>query len=139
MRLSNRFTQANQWIFSGDFLNNTWLAVMLWFGLSVISINTSSESHIYIIAIPMVCVWYLTQPPTKWYNVLFVFALLLTSFSYSDIFTPYVRTHIVRPFSLKALPCFVIWLLISVELYTKQFLKVALDRERIKKSLNNAV
>ena len=105
--------------------------------IAVIIFNTSSESPTYIIAFPMVCVWYLMQQPTKLNNALFIFALLLTCFSYSDIFTPYVRTHIVRPYSLKALPCFVIWIVLSLQLYSKQFLKVDLARERKHKSLEN--
>ncbi len=108
--------------------------------IAVVIFNTSSESPTYIIAFPMVCVWYLMQTPTKINNALFIFALLLTCYSYSDIFTPYVRTHIVRPYSLKALPCFVIWIILSLQLYTKQFLQVDLARKRKNKSaLNDAV
>lgn len=88
--------------------------------------SNGSENPTYIIAFPAVCIWYVIQPPSKWVNAIFVFALLLTSFSYSDIFTPYVRTHLIRPYSLKALPCFVVWLLITWQVYTKQFLKVDL-------------
>ncbi len=106
--------------------------------IAVVIFNTSSESPTYIIAFPMVCVWYLMQPPTKTNNALFIFAIILTCFSYSDIFTPYVRTHIVRPYSLKALPCFVIWIVLSVQLYTKQFLKVDLARQRKNKPVLNA-
>lgn len=108
--------------------------------IAVVIFNTSSESPTYIIAFPMVCVWYLMQTPTKMNNALFIFALLLTCYSYSDIFTPYVRTYIIRPYSLKALPCFVIWIVLSVQIFTKQFLKVDLARERKSKSaLNDAV
>ena len=88
--------------------------------------SNGSENPTYIIAFPAVCIWYVIQPPSKWANAVFVFALLLTSFSYSDIFTPYLRTHFIRPYSLKALPCFVVWLLITGQVYTKQFLKVDL-------------
>ena len=107
--------------------------------IAVVIFNTSSESPTYIIAFPMVCVWYLMQTPSKINNALFIFALVLTCFSYSDIFTPYVRTHIIRPYSLKALPCFLIWIVLSVQLYTKQFLQVDLSRERKNKpGLNDA-
>ena len=98
--------------------------------IAVVIFNTSSESPTYIIAFPMVCVWYLMQTPTKINNALFIFALVLTCFSYSDIFTPYVRTHIIRPYSLKALPCVVIWIVLSLQIFTKRFLQVDLERER---------
>lgn len=89
--------------------------------------TTSAESPTYIIAFPAVCLWFVLQPPAKWVNGVFVFALLLTSFSYSDIFTPYVRDHIIRPYSLKALPCFIVWLIISWQIFNKQFLLVNLS------------
>ena len=88
--------------------------------------SNGSENPTYIIAFPAVCLWFVMQPPSKWANAIFVFALILTSFSYSDIFTPYVREKIIRPYSLKALPCFVVWLLITWQVYTKQFLKLDL-------------
>jgi hypothetical protein len=88
--------------------------------------SNGSENPTYIIAFPAVCIWYVLQPPARWVNAVFVFALLLTSFSYSDIFTPYVRIHFIRPYSLKALPCFVVWVLITWQVYARQFLKVDL-------------
>ena len=91
--------------------------------------TTSAESPTYIIAFPAVCIWFVMQPNTKWVNIVFIFALLLTSFSYSDLFTPYVRDHIIRPYSLKALPCFIVWIIIIVQMWQKQFLQV--DKERL--------
>lgn len=98
--------------------------------------SNGSENPTYIIAFPAVCIWYVIQPPSKWANAVFVFALLLTSFSYSDIFTPYIRIHFIRPYSLKALPCFVVWVLITVQVYTRQFLKVDLLNGLKQRSLN---
>jgi hypothetical protein len=104
--------------------------------ITTIIFTTSAESPTYIIAFPAVCIWFVIQPPSKWVNAVFVFALLLTSFSYSDIFTPYVRDHIVRPYSLKALPCFVLWMIIAYQIFTNQFLKVNLERGLGSKILN---
>lgn len=86
--------------------------------------TTSAEGPTYIIAFPAVCIWWVMQPNKKWVNAFFVFALLLTSFSYSDIFTPYVRERLVRPYSLKVLPCFIMWCIIIVQMFKKQFLQV---------------
>ena len=96
--------------------------------LMTVVFTTSAESPTYIIAFPAVCIWFVMQPPAKWVNYFLVFALLLTSFSYSDIFTPYVREHLVRPYSLKALPCFIMWCIITYQIYKKQFLKIDLSR-----------
>ncbi len=96
--------------------------------LMTVIFTTSAESPTYIIAFPAVCIWYVLQPKEKWVTPFFVFALLLTSFSYSDIFTPYVREHIVRPYSLKALPCFIMWCIIIYQIIKKQFLKIDLGK-----------
>ncbi len=96
--------------------------------LMVVIFSTSSESPTYIIAFPAICLWYLLQNKTKILTAYFIFAFIFTSLSYSDILTPYVRTHIVRPYSLKALPSFITWLIICWQMYTKQFLKVDLNK-----------
>ncbi|MEJ7611717.1 MAG: hypothetical protein WKF88_11110 [Ferruginibacter sp.] len=64
------------------------------------------------------------QPKSKAVNAFFIFAFILTTLSYSDILTPYVRNHIVRPYSLKALPSFITWLIICVQIYRRQFLRI---------------
>ena len=100
--------------------------------------SNGSENPTYIIAFPAVCIWFVIQPPAKWVNALFVFALILTSFSYSDIFTPFVREKIIKPYSLKALPCFVTWLVIIIQVYKKQFLKINLDKGLTIRKLKSA-
>lgn len=84
--------------------------------------STSSESPTYIIAFPAICIWYMIQPATKWNNALFIFALVVCSFSHSDVFTPWVRHHIAVPYALKAFPCLLIWLIIIYQILTKKFL-----------------
>lgn len=96
--------------------------------------TTSAESPTYIIAFPAVCIWYVLQKNKKWVNAVFIFSLLLTSFSYSDLFTPYVRDHIIRPYSLKALPCFIIWIIIIIQMWKKQFL--SLDENKLTVAVN---
>lgn len=97
--------------------------------ITTVIFTTSAESPTYIIAFPAVCTWFVLQPSAKWATWFFVFALLLTSFSYSDIFTPYVRDHITRPYSLKALPCFIMWMIIVWQMWQKQFL--AIDKSKL--------
>lgn len=98
--------------------------------IAVVIFSTSSESPTYIIAFPLVCLWFLMQNPGPQKNILFVFALILTCFSYSDIIPPYIRNHIIRPYSLKALPCFCIWIMITFQLVKKDFLLLHLNRKR---------
>ena len=96
--------------------------------ITTVIFTTSAESPTYIIAFPAVCLWYVLQEHTRKVNAFFIFALLLTSFSYSDIFTPWVRDHLVRPYSIKALPGFMLWMILWIQITTKQFLKIPAER-----------
>lgn len=99
-------------------------------GIGVVIFSTSSESPTYLIAFPLVCLWFLMQESSRFTNIIFVFALLLTSFSYSDLLTPYFRTYVARPYALKALPCCFIWCLTLYQVYTKKYLTLNLNRQR---------
>jgi hypothetical protein len=90
--------------------------------ITTVIFTTSAESPTYIIAFPAACIWYVLQEHNKIINAFFIFILLLTSFSYSDIFTPYFRDYVVRPYSLKALPSFILWIVIVKQIFSKQFL-----------------
>ena len=96
--------------------------------LFVVIFSSGSESPTYIIAFPAICIWYFLQNKTKWVTAFFVFAFLFTSLSYSDLLTPYVRNHLVRPYALKALPSFITWIIICVQMCTGQFLTVDLQK-----------
>lgn len=89
----------------------------------VIIFSSSSESPTYIVAFAGVAVWFmnLDRPVTGFEIGLFVFALLLTSLSPSDLFPKYIRDHYVVPYKLKALPCVLIWLKIVYEALTRKF------------------
>lgn len=90
----------------------------------VVLFSTGSESSTYIIAFMGVAIWYITAP---WKRstldiVLMVFAFILTSMSPSDLFPKYIRVHYIHPYALKALPCMLIWLKLSYEMCTKNYL-----------------
>jgi hypothetical protein len=89
----------------------------------VIIFSSSSESPTYIIAFAGVGIWFmnLDRPVTGFEIGLFVFALLVTSLSPSDLFPKYVRMHYIIPYKLKALPCVLIWLKIIYETVTRKF------------------
>lgn len=90
--------------------------------LSVVIFSTSAESSTYVIAIPGVAIWFMLQPrPVKpWVIAVLVFAVVLTSFSPSDLFPKYLRNHYVAKYSLKSLPCFIVWLLLVKEVAFQQ-------------------
>ncbi len=89
--------------------------------------SIGSEAPTYMIAVPAVCLWYFIQQKSRSINIVFIIAVFITIFGYSDLLTPYFRKQIMIPYALKALPCFVIWLMIVYGIFTKQFLKAQLN------------
>lgn len=91
--------------------------------------SSSSESPTYIIAFIGVAIWYinLDRPVTSFEIFLLVFAIVITSFSPSDLFPKYISTNITKRYGLKALPVFIIWLKIIYETWTRHFEKKPSD------------
>lgn len=85
--------------------------------------STGSESPTYIIAFVGVAIWFVIQPKpiSKFYIFLFIFAIVLTSLSPSDLIPKFLRENYIRPYALKALPCVLIWIAIIYEMLTKKF------------------
>ena len=85
--------------------------------------SNSSESPTYIIAFCGVAIWFVLQEKPKSFAViaLFVFALILTSFSPSDLFPNFIKEAYVKRYSLKALPCIIIWGYITYQLIFTEF------------------
>ena len=92
--------------------------------LFLIIFNTGSESPTYIIGVVPICLWYVLQQKTTLVNTVFIIAIFFSSFSYSDLFTPWLRTYIMIPYALKVVGCFLIWVVILIQIHTKQFLEI---------------
>jgi hypothetical protein len=99
----------------------------------VIIFSSSSESPTYIIAFAGVGIWFMNlESPVSGFEIgLFVFALLLTSLSPSDLFPKYIRLHYVVPYKLKALPCVLIWFKIIYEIITRKFSELKADKQGV--------
>jgi hypothetical protein len=97
----------------------TYLASTLIFA---VIFSNSSESPTYVIAFAGVAIWFVTQetPLKPEIIALLVFAILLTTLAPTDIYPRAVRTFFSH-YSLKALPCVVIWFYLSYQLLTKEF------------------
>jgi hypothetical protein len=114
-----------QYLFINYFSNPVYrLYILCSVLLFIIVFNTGTESPTFIIGVPAICLWYTLQEKTKWMNTIFIISIFFSSFSYSDIFTPWLRTQIMMPYALKAMGCFIVWVVIAVQIFTKQFLKV---------------
>lgn len=84
--------------------------------------SSGSESPTYIIAFAGVAIWFIVQtsPKSKWAIGLFVFAFCLTSLSPTDLF-PRAAKEFIRLYSLKALPCMIIWFTIIYQMMKEDF------------------
>lgn len=88
--------------------------------------SSSSESPTYIIAFTGVAIWFMIQkrpfPPLV--IALFIFSILLTTLAPSDFYPKYIRLNYIMHYSLKALPCVLIWLYISYQMIFEDFNKI---------------
>ena len=84
--------------------------------------SSGSESPTYIIAFAGVAIWFIVQTSPKNNLVigLFVFAFCLTSLSPTDLF-PRAAKEFIRLYSLKALPCMIIWFTIIYQMMKEDF------------------
>lgn len=85
--------------------------------------SNSSESPTYIIAFAGVAIWFVLQekPKSPLVLALFVFAILLTTLAPTDLYPRYIRENYIMQYSLKALPCVLVWFNISYQLLFKDF------------------
>jgi len=117
------FLRLNQFKYLG--FQFSYLALAL---IGVVIFSTSAESATYVIAVFGVAIWYIVQnSQMKWVNFLLFFALAFTSLSATDLFPEFIRMNFVRPYSLKALPCFLVWLVLAYQLMKKDFSTVRLS------------
>ena len=92
--------------------------------LFLVLFSSSSESPTYIIAVVGVMVWFFLQKErTPFIIGLLIFVIIFTCFSTSDLFPKFVKENYIKKYSLKAVPCIVIWLRVTYELLTKNFEK----------------
>lgn len=94
--------------------------------LFTVLFSSGSESPTYIIAFTGVAIWFvnLQKPLTTLQIFLLIFAIILTSLSPSDLFPKSIRNGYVIKYALKALPCFLIWLYIVYETWTRDTIKL---------------
>jgi Glycosyltransferase family 87 len=71
--------------------------------------NPAGESPAYIIAVTGVLLYWFYGPKTRLDLVLLLACFVLTILSPTDIFPPYLRQEIFRPYGVKAMPCVAIW------------------------------
>ena len=112
------YLRIKQWRNEG--FRMTLLASVLLF---TVLFSTGSESSSYIIAISGVCVWYFAVPWQRgkadiW---LLVFVFMLSSMGSSDLYPRVIKREYIQAYSLKALPCLIVWLKLCWEMMVKNY------------------
>lgn len=86
--------------------------ILVW----VVIFNHKAESPTYVIAVFGVGLWGILEE-RKWLRIfMLTFVYIFTILSPTDLFPPYVRQEIWQAYSLKALPCIVLWGLMTWEI-----------------------
>lgn len=93
--------------------------------IGVVIFSSSAESSTFVIAVTAVGIWFVVQDDQyRTFNIaLLILVIILTSLSATDLFPTYAREHWILPYSLKALPCFIAWCVLIVQLLAKDFTK----------------
>ena len=112
------YLRFKQWRNEG--FRMTLLASVLLF---TVLFSTGSESSSYIIALSGVCVWYFAAPWQRgkadiW---LLVFVFLLSSMGSSDLYPRAIKREYIQAYSLKALPCLIVWVKLCWEMMAKNY------------------
>jgi hypothetical protein len=90
--------------------------------VAVVIFSSSAESPTYIIAVTGIAIWFSIHTPlNKLQVLLLLFLFLFTILSPTDLFPKAVREGFFVKFSMKALPCFIIWLVMIKELLTTKY------------------
>ncbi len=91
--------------------------LLIWF----VVFNHKSESATYIIAMFGIAIWYFYRS-RKWFDhLLMVFTLIVISILFSDLAPKFLKNEVGFKYHLKALPAFIIWIRILVELCITPF------------------
>jgi len=86
--------------------------------IGLVIFSTSAESPTYVIAVTGFAIWYAAfgEKRPAWLKLMLLLLFLLTILSSTDLFPPYIRNVWIKPYALKALPCVLAWLVITVQL-----------------------
>lgn len=86
--------------------------ILIW----VVIFNHKAESTTFIIAVSGIVIWFFSGKITPINLALLILTVILTILSPTDLFPKSVRNNYIVPYALKALPCILIWLKITIEL-----------------------
>ena len=95
--------------------------MIAFFFVFVIIFNKMAESPTYVLAVVGVAIWWVALPKKAPIDkLLLALVIVFTSLSPTDLFPGFVREEFMTPYSIKALPCVLVWLRIQWQLWTYQ-------------------
>ncbi len=82
--------------------------------ITLVIFSSGAESATYVIAIVGVAIWFVLNmhKASAVDKAVLVFVLVVTSLSSTDLVPQLIKHNIIRTYALKALPCFIVWLII---------------------------
>lgn len=94
--------------------------VLIW----VVIFNHKAESPTFIIAVTGVGIWYFSQKRNNVNLILLLLTLIFTVLSPTDLFPRTIQNEFIRPYSIMALPCLLVWLKLLVDFLRLDFTQV---------------
>ena len=90
--------------------------ILLW----MVVFNHKAESPTFVIAMTGIGIWYVAVPGlTVGRTVLVGLAFVFTSLSPTDLFPDFIQENFFEPWSVKAIPCFIIYFILLFEMTFK--------------------
>ena len=89
-------------------------SMLIW----VIIFNHKAESPTFIIAVAGVGIWYFSRARQLWRSLLIAAVFIFTCLSPTDLFPPWLREHFFVPYTIKAVPCILLWCIVFYDLMT---------------------
>ena len=88
--------------------------ILIW----VIIFNHKAESPTYVIAVTGVAIWYFAQKPVLWRTIFLWVLFVGTCLTATDIFPRSVRSELLVPYVVKAVPVIIAWAIVIYEILT---------------------
>lgn len=87
-------------------------SVLVW----MVIFNHKAESPTFVIAVSGVAIWFFMQKFKIENLVLLILVIFFTILSPTDIFPASFRSGFIQPYVLKAVPCILVWIKITIDL-----------------------
>lgn len=86
--------------------------------LFTVLFSTGSEASGYVLVMIGVAIWYMASPsPYQRYNyILMIVTFVIVGLSTTELVPAFIRNEFIRPYTVKAWPCILVWMTIVYEM-----------------------